>query len=146
VGVGENAGKDLKMKNLLLLGVAVLAAAPAFAQSPSIQADIPFAFTVSDQTLAAGAYRFDIDLFQRVVRIKEANGNRVWMAPVFPGGSDRAAANLHRGLLRFDRHGDRYLLNGVWAAGSTRGTAVRPSRLPRELAKSSGSRFVQGTR
>ena len=134
------------MKNLLLLGVAVLAAAPAFAQTPSIQAEVPFAFTVSDQTLPAGAYRFDIDQFQKVVRIKEANGNRIWMAPVMAGGSDRAAANLHRGLLRFDRHGDRYLLNGVWAAGSTRGTAVRPSKLPPELAKSSGSRFVQGTR
>jgi hypothetical protein len=130
----------------VVLGLIVLPAVPAAAQGSAIQADIPFAFTVSDQTLPAGEYRFDVNLHQKVVRISQKSGNRVWLARLAAGGSDRSTANLDRGLLRFDRHGDRYLLSGVWAPGSARSTAVMPSRLPRELAKSNGARDVQGTR
>jgi hypothetical protein len=141
------------MKNLFswksaagLLGLVALLAAPVAAQAPAVRADVPFAFTVADQTLPAGAYRFSVEFDQKLVRITEEGGNKVWLARIVAGGSDREAANLDNGLLRFSRHGDRYLLNGVWRAGAVRGAAVMPSRLPREVAKSSGVRDVPGTR
>ena len=141
------------MKNLFswksavgVLGMAVLMAGTSAAQSPSVRADVPFAFTVADQTLPAGAYRFSVEFDQKFVRITEEAGNKVWLARVVAGGSDRAAGDPNGGLLRFTRHGDRYLLTGIWGAGAVRGSAVMPSRLPRELAKSSGVRDVQGTR
>jgi hypothetical protein len=153
VVVGGNAGKDLKMKNLFswkfaagLLGMATLIAATAAAQAPAIRADVPFAFTIADQTLPAGAYRFSVELDHKLVRITDEGGKKVWLARIVAGGFDRAGGDLNGGLLRFDRHGDRYLLSGVWRAGAVRGSAVMPSRLPRELAKSSGVRDVQGTR
>jgi hypothetical protein len=148
---GENAGKDLKMKRLLSwiipagsMGLLVLLATPAAAQAPAVRAEIPFSFTVADQVLPPGDYVFAKD--QSIIRITAVESNRVWMARVTGGGSDRSAASLHQGMLRFDRHGDLYVLSGVWRAGSRSSYAVAPSRLPREYARSHGVRDVVGTR
>jgi hypothetical protein len=130
----------------VLAGLVVLLAAPAAAQTPAVRAEVPFAFTVADQTFPAGEYRFLIDSDRMVVHIREERGLGIWLARLIPGASDRPKGNAEKGLLRFYKYGDRYVLNGIWRAGSAQGNAVTPSRLPRELAKTRSVRDVPATR
>jgi hypothetical protein len=153
VDVGGNAGKDLKMKKLfswksaaVLPVLVVLLAAPAAAQTPAVRADVPFAFTVADQTFPAGVYRFSVDLDHMLVVIREERGLGIWLARLVPGDSSRPLRDTEKGLLRFYKYGDRHVLNGIWRAGSAQGNAVTPSRLPRELAKTRSVRDVPATR
>jgi hypothetical protein len=128
------------MKNLFTwkagvaaLGLILLCAAPVSAQSTGIRADVPFAFSAANQNLPAGAYRFSLDVDQKVVRITEENGNRVWLVRLVSGGEDRGRATIDTGLLRFKRNGNSHDLRGVFPAGSMFGKSVMPSAVPKEI-------------
>jgi hypothetical protein len=126
------------------LALLVLLATPAAAQASAIRADIPFAFTVCDQALPAGEYKFEKE--NHVIRITRADSRRVWLARLTAGGSDRSAEKLENGMLAFHRYGDVYVLSGFWRPGAIAGQSVMPSRVTREYAKSNGVREVSGTR
>ena len=119
---------------------------PASAQTPGIKADIPFAFTAANQTLPAGEYRFWVDTDQQVVRIAEEHGKKIWLVRMVGGGEVRDRTEIDKGKLRFIRRGERLDLNGLWLSGSTRGTAVMRSRVPREMSGARATRDVQATR
>lgn len=128
------------------LGVTVLGAVPAAAQTSSVEAEIPFAFVVGDQLLPAGGYRFIVETDHKLTRITELSGKRVWQVRLIAGGTDRSESSLEKGLLRFTKIGDRYLLNTIWRAGYLTGSNVMRSKLPRELAQSGEVRQVSSTR
>lgn len=139
------------MKNLLswmsaaaCLGLPLLLATPAAAQAPAIRAEVPFTFTVCDQVLPPGEYEFLKE--GSSIRITRTDSTKIWLARVVGGGEDRSSQNLDKGMLRFDRHGDRYLLRGMWRAGATSSYAVMPSRVPREYSRADGGRDVLATR
>ena len=129
----------------LCAGLLVLCLAPASAQT-AIRVDIPFAFTAANQTLPAGEYRFSVDADQRVVRIVEEHSRNIWLVRVIAGGEVRDSANIDKGMLRFTRRGMRHDLNSIWLSGSTLGTAVMRSKVPRELGGTSVTRDVPATR
>jgi hypothetical protein len=130
---------------LACLGLMILLAAPAAAQANGVRAEIPFAFTVADQTLPAGAYRIDIEKSHSIARIRSEDGKGVWVARLVVGAIDRTG-NLDGGRLRFTKHGERYILRDIWKAGSRLSEPVAPSRLPRELSNAGGVRYVTTTR
>lgn len=126
------------------LALPLFLATPASAQSPGVRAEIPFTFTVCDQVLPPGDYEFLKD--GASIRITRSDSNRVWLARVVAGGEDRSSPDIDKGLLRFDRRGDLYLLRGMWRAGAKLGYAVMPSRAPREDSRLAGVRDVPGAR
>ena len=127
-------------------GLLAFCVAPAARSRAGIKADIPFAFTAANQTLPAGEYRFSVDPDQRVVRIAEEHGKKIWLVRMIAGGEVRDRSDIDRGMLRFTRRGGRHDLNGLWLSGSTLGTAVMRSRVPRELSGTAMTRDVQSTR
>jgi hypothetical protein len=103
----------LRTLSLATLGLAALAAGPAFAMDPeTLVVHVPFAFTVRNATLPAGDYsvRPLSDLARNVLEIRSVDGRHC----AFVLTSD--APGEHRGAppqLVFDRYGDKDFLRAV---------------------------------
>lgn len=129
------------MKNLFFctLAIALLAvcAAPVYAQSTAFRADVPFAFTVGNTVLPAGQYQFSVEPRQTLTRIVPVDSRKVSFA-MLSAGEYRSAATLEKGLLRFEKYGQHYILSAIWGAGSQAGNRVVGAKRPVEYTKADG--------
>lgn len=138
------------MKNLLssktvlavLSAALVLLAAPAGAQATTLRFDVPFAFTAGGTVLPAGEYHVTLYTDQMRVLISSIAGTGISVVPYIPGGAARPAAQADRGMLRFQRLGDRYFLIGVWRPGYADGHSIAPSPRLLEAAKAKTGREI----
>ena len=108
--------------------VAVLAASAAFAQgSTPIKADVPFDFTVGNQTLRAGHYTVSAATNAGAVIVKAAEnkGSAIAMGPVLYSVVNQAGARLV-----FHCYGNSCFLSEVWG----------PDNVGRQLPKTSRER------
>jgi len=116
---------------LLAAMVMVLAVGTVSAQvSNGVKADIPFAFTIANQTLPAGQYT--------VHKL-----NDLGSLTVTGKGSGSAMIQSHRVVsstpqkltkLVFHKYGDRYFLYQIWVQGEDTGRELAKTPLERELA------------
>jgi hypothetical protein len=131
--------KSLTMIGLVALFTLAAAATDARAQSRTqYTANIPFEFTVGNETLPAGRYiitnaRTPDGTVLLHVRAKGQDGamrltNRV-----------RASRPRQNNVLVFNRYGERSFLAEMWSAGETEGRQLRKSKeeraIERELAR-----------
>ena len=123
-----------KIAAVVALGLGVLAlAAPASAQT-RMRVDIPFPFVAGSQSLPAGEYNLVIDAnfsFSHLDSVTNGSIHRINFQP----GVSRPVADTGKGVLQFQRYGDRYFLSAVWRPGRTDGLATHPSRRLIEAAK-----------
>lgn len=118
--------------SVLVLTLALLPTI-AFAQLDStfLKADVPFAFTVGDRTIPAGAC---------LVRAAGVTRDALWIGNV----TDKIGTYvlpLHTNSLKpsertvmvFHKYGDRYFLSGIVRAGDSAGYQVRESKVEKEL-------------
>ncbi len=103
----------MKTKAMLTLSIlGLLVAGIAYGQVPSLNAKIPFAFTVGNRTLPAGQYQFKETEDARNISIV-GKGVSAY-AEVFT----RLAASMHTtpkdAHIVFDKAGDTYTLAEVW--------------------------------
>jgi hypothetical protein len=123
----------MKRKMLSALAVfaliSVLGVTCALAQEPGVQADIPFAFTVSSSTLPAGNYSLS-PLSQNVWEIRNNEGGHAILAVVTPNGTNKEADSAK---LVFKHTGNSYFLSQVWCLGQT--TAVPASKAERLIER-----------
>ncbi len=122
---------------LITAAIAVLAA-PGFAQSGVVSANIPFEFTVADKTMPAGDYSISCDLSHQMVSMQNQNGARtaLRLANLI---EDNAGIGTPK--LVFIESGGHYFLSQVWN-GDRLGYQLRPGRLETELAKRATSTQV----
>lgn len=120
--------------NAVALGLALVCAAAASAQS-GMRVDVPFAFTAGNRVLPAGEYRVVVDATHGYSRILPADGQAVCVVQLTPGTAERDGAKAGRGVLRFEKHGSRYTLVGIWQAGSVAGNEVVKAKAKGEYAK-----------
>ena len=100
---------------LTLLALAVLIALPgAMAQGLALKADIPFAFTVGDTPLPAGAYTVSSPMYG-IIQITNDETHDTAMLPTSYGFHDAGRDSK----LQFNRYGDRYFLHGIFCPVST---------------------------
>jgi len=105
----------------------------AFAQlnSTLLKADVPFAFTVGDQTIPAGTC---------LVRSAGVSNDAVWIGNV----ADQIGKYVlflrtdslkpsARTVMVFHKYGDRYFLSGIERAGTSAGYKIRESKVEKEL-------------
>ena len=102
-----------------------------------IKVNIPFAFTVGNTTLPAGAYRVR-NLTSEALLIQSEDSKQVTTFQ-----TNHKQAGLKPGLAKFSfhRYGDRYFLAQVWTPWE--GYEVRRSRAERELTRDQGKRLAQ---
>jgi hypothetical protein len=124
------------MRNRILMFVvttsmfALVGGASAYAMlyNARLEVNIPFEFTVNNQTLPAGEYEVsapnngtDLNLLE----IRQVNGNRAMFFQTFD--TEPAARPVQTGLV-FDRIGGRDFLSQVWMVGSDKGNELEKSK------------------
>ena len=137
------------MKNLISWKSTLVAAAlavlwPAAASAQAyIRVDVPFAFTAGNRLLPAGEYVFVVDTNHMTSRIYLPSGLSAGFVNLVPGVTERPAAQSAKGMVRFQRYGEKYILTGIWRAGWVSGNEVSGRRHSRELASGGSSEVVE---
>src|SRR5215469_16339365 len=101
-----------------LITICLLLTAAVFGQMTSSQrlmkVNIPFAFSVQDQSLPAGQYLVFTVTPQRSIRIVSANGKHSAIVNTLPNYAKEPSSNSR---LVFHRYANEYFLAEVWTAG-----------------------------
>jgi len=138
----------MKKQALTALMVTILltlvSAVKTSAQSVNQQlvADIPFSFTVANETLPAGTYTVTVVnpvSDQKVIRISSVDGKRNAMVRMMPV----VAAENSDSRLVFRRYGDHHFLAQAWTSGDAYGMEARKSKTERSIGKDLASNGQQ---
>ena len=122
---------------LLIAFVTVIASQITKAQTLDygLRANIPFAFTLGNQTMPAGRYSFgkaggnDSDL---VLKVSSLTGRSATFHNTVPVTTQKPR---EKGILIFHRYGDHYCLFQVWTAGALTGRSLPRSRSERYIKR-----------
>lgn len=120
------------------LGLAALSSHPALAMAPeTLVVHIPFAFSVSDETLPPGDYRLHplSDADRHVLEVRSADGRHA--AVVFSEDAP-AASRTAKPELVFDRYGQMEFLHAIQLPEAT-GAILKPSRSEVQAARAVAS-------
>jgi hypothetical protein len=135
----------MNKKVYMLLSVAMLVAAlavPLSAQTVTLTANIPFAFTIGNKTLPAGEYSIRNDGNPYVVMFQGEEHHTGALSMVSHESvvtTDHPAAATK---LVFNRYGDRYFLSKVVNGYAATGFVLPMPKAEKELAKTaSANRF-----
>src|SRR5258706_7466395 len=124
------------MSRLLILGLLIAAGgiranAQALAEV-TIEADVPFAFIVGEQTFPAGKYtlkRAD-DTTRGVLEIRNDKGRGTIF---FDVETAQAKENPRQTNLVFDKIGDQYFLSEIWASDTNLGYRLPKTNTEKSL-------------
>lgn len=94
--------------------VAVAASIPLAAQQPVVKANIPFNFTVGDQSMPAGEYTISSPL-NHIIQVQSADRKHVGMVVSTASFAEPPA----RPALVFDKYGDYYFLHRILSPTQT---------------------------
>jgi hypothetical protein len=119
--------KSSIVRTLVTLGLGAVLSPIALLAQGSINATIPFDFTVSGKSLAAGDYSIR-QLSQDILLIRSVKGNSAVMTVGMAGEKTGEAGT---GLLTFNRYGDTYFLSKV--SSDSRGWELPRSPVEKEL-------------
>ncbi len=105
----------ISLVSILLI---LLVAALAYAQTPIVTANIPFAFTVENKTLPAGKYEFiPVDASRDMKILAADKKGEASFAPIIT----RLASGMHTtpedSHVVFDKVGDVLTLSEIWPVG-----------------------------
>ena len=134
------------MKNvrILITTVLLLAAVSVYVQAqerPLLTATVPFAFTVENSNLPAGAYTVSILPPYNMIKVQSADGRKATMISAIPS---RELGESKQAKLVFHRFGNEYFLAQIWEQGSNVHRDLRRGNRARELARS-GDRIQSAT-
>ena len=111
-----------RTREAVLLSAGLVMFAGGAAQAATVDARVPFPFTVEGRTMPAGRYVVQKDdMDPSVLLIQAANGNAAMFVLVRPAVGHDPAGDTP--ALTFDRYEDQYRLTGVWES-STQGQEV----------------------
>lgn len=122
----------LKIFSMLSL-VVTLAFGTVYANPSSpLKTNIPFSFSVGNETLPAGAYMIEPQTTPSVLMIRCKDGRGAVLTQT---QGVQARRQQDQTKLVFHRYGDQYFLAQIWTAGDSNGRELRKSRAERELIK-----------
>ena len=111
---------------------------PALAQTGTIQASLPFAFTVGQQMLPAGDYRVIVD--NNGLRVAPMDGQGIQCGSFSYIGAEPSQDVSPK--LIFHRYGIRYFLAEVWTGDAKRGEKLMRSKTEREYARAAKAEYT----
>jgi hypothetical protein len=123
----------MKNRILAIVGLALLAAVSASAQSTStVRVSVPFAFQVGNQDMPAGTYlisKKDRGLYD----LRGVDNDASVLISTHPAAAKTVSTS---GYVLFDRIGARYFLAGLWSAGRNEGQHCFPTQAEKEALES----------
>jgi len=134
-------GGDMKKQALRVLTmlslVLVFGVAAANAQSLSRRINVPFSFTVGQQTMTAGEYT--LEPLRRDSRNMWKLQNRVTGESIlFTTNEVRSLQSATTTKVVFSNYNGEYYLSQIWSAGDNSGREVKKSQQERQLAQHAG--------
>jgi hypothetical protein len=106
-----------------------------------MRVNIPFAFTVADQTLPAGEYTFERNqIIPQLLMIRSIDGRATARGFTMHVKSQTTQSQAR---LVFHRYGNRYFLAQVWRGVMDDGLAFLKSRAERAAAKESAKHLAK---
>jgi len=111
---------------------------PAFAQSLSMRATLPFPFQIGDKVLEAGNYVVEIDKQSRTIVFH--NGVEYASVAVGLPSAYRDEHDVLNGRLQFVDYGKAHVLRKIWARGESKGYAIQESNSEREIARNAAKK------
>ena len=134
----RNLGKLFLALCLLTVGGGIVANAQVDSET-IIQANVPFAFVIGDNTLPAGEYeiRGIDDNTPGVLEVVSVKGRK---RIVFETDAAQTRDNepATKTELVFTKAGDKYFLSQVWVAGNGSGSELRRSKMEKESEEGGG--------
>ncbi len=121
----------LYSKVLTIAAAAAMFTAPIFAQGAPVKVDIPFAFHVGNQELAAGSYEVKVNPSTLLILINAGDGKNVAMTIGYGGPSAKGSEDI---ALKFRVYGNTRFLAGLVRPGEM-DVAVGAAHLEREMAR-----------
>ena len=123
--------KQLLMSLTTLSLLVTLSAASVCAQSGvRLNVNIPFEFSVRDQTFPAGEYTVRY-IAQGVLAIQSADRHASQIFTV----STRPGTRRDESSIVFNQYGNRYFLSSIWTAGNDYGYELRKFDAERQLIR-----------
>jgi hypothetical protein len=121
------------MKTIMTIAMAalcgVLGLQAATTGTPSLVANIPFAFQVGETQMPAGRYTLSPGT-PGVLWVRDIAQHATANIQVIPAQPKIAR---EKAMLVFHKYGERYFLREVWRAGTANGAQIRKTRTEREL-------------
>jgi hypothetical protein len=109
-----------------LAATAVASTSQAFAQSGTMQVNVPFAFHNGSQLLPAGVYRVEIQSSHLILLRGQSRSGFVMTNP------ETTSKVTGSGKVIFNRYGNQYYVSQFWPAGSETGQRSVKSRQEKE--------------
>jgi hypothetical protein len=128
--------KKLSISIVMVLVVSLLSVTAAAQNKMPAKANIPFSFTVHNQTLQAGTYMVR-PISANVIRIEEAGTQRGVTLLAHPSVEGQGA-----GKLVFHRYGSRAFLRAVVAPAGAYGVELPQSSAEAESARQGGAKTL----
>lgn len=118
----------LRSFTMLIVALALGTVAAQAQSANQMKADIPFRFTIGDQTLPAGEYTvryINQDSGKTALLFKSTDGRNARIVTMMT--AERSAPQEKASLI-FNQYGDQYFLSEVWTVGDQYGLALPKSR------------------
>jgi hypothetical protein len=115
----------------LLLLASVANAQANFTFTKGAVANIPFAFSVGEQSYPAGVYTLQIDREKQMVVIRNSDRK----SRIFLANNDDIQVAPRKSQLVFRRMGDHFFLTAIWTEGSNQGERLIPGKMETEMAR-----------
>ena len=134
----------MKNARILITTVLLLSAVSVYVQAqerPLLTATVPFAFTVENNNLPAGAYIVSILSPYNMIKVQSGDGRKATMISAIPS---RKLGESKQAKLVFHRFRNEYFLAQVWEQGDNVHRDLRSGNRARELARS-GDRIQSAT-
>jgi len=102
--------RSMAFKSILAAIVVTTATLSAHIAKAETTLNVPFSFTVSGQTLPAGVYTVQKDVFHNVVILRNKDASKSFTYTLRPGDAN---ANEIRVALKFESTGETHILRGI---------------------------------
>ena len=106
----------IALKSILAAIGVTTAASSAYIAKAETPLNVPFSFTVSGQTMPAGAYTVQEDTFRNLVILRNKTASKSFSYALRPG--DPAANEVHVSL-KFEASGESHILRGIQFGSKT---------------------------
>ncbi|HYO89983.1 MAG TPA: hypothetical protein VEQ40_00015 [Pyrinomonadaceae bacterium] len=123
----------LKSFAVLMLALSIVSLTAQAQSADQLKANIPFSFTIGNQTLPAGEYTVryvNQNSGKNALLFKSLDGRTSRIVNMNTAQSSRAEV---KASLVFNQYGDSYFLSEVWTGGDQYGLSLPKSRAERQM-------------
>ncbi len=120
---------------LAMLALALIVSVPFVQAQSQVKANVPFAFSLQDQSMPAGNYKI-MELNDRVLEVRNLDSQH---GQLLAKQMSVQSSRIQSPKLVFHKYGDQYFLSEIWDGESDSGIAFAESKREKEVQTAANS-------